>query len=602
MRRHWKTAAALSVLMMSSIIAPLASASTKGSTSYNIQTVSYSIPTKYGHIYLEVDRPVDPQNPDKLVKAPTILTYSPYAILEGRNSDASSWVPQGYARAWADVVGTGNSGGCFDYGGKSEGITGHDVVEFIAKQKWSDGRVGMLGGSYDGTTQWATAVTQPPHLTTIVPEAAIDRWYDYAYSGGIRYLDNNEAPREGAGAPADEGVDTPLAFDFGLALPPPTDTSDPDWATRTQERIRPCDQLEHTQQGYSQTPDYGKFWMERDYIHDADKINIPVLIAANWGDWNVKQQQSIDMFNALHNSPDKKLYMGNAFSGHGVPGGDYEKFVHAWFDHYLMGANNGVQNAPQVHSQTSNYDGPQKWYAGSWPKTKNLTLYFQEQPLTNAGSYQWVLSPMKPMKGMPGMPTDVAQFPSSNINTESHAAHHARNNHDWIWFEAPPFKRDVHMFGQPKLQIQFPAHRQWITLTPTLLEMDPSAMKEVEGQMAMTDPKGIVGVTRGWLDSRYRDGLAKQAKPFQLEKNYEMTVPMKSTDWIFKKGNSIGVNVQTEINEWSIPKPYPCGADVDANCPYFTLDWQDAKTRLILPIENMPKNPMDLFESGMMHM
>ncbi|MDQ3878102.1 MAG: CocE/NonD family hydrolase, partial [Actinomycetota bacterium] len=368
MRRHWRLAAVLSVLMLSSVTAPFASTASASTKSYSSQTVSYSIPTKYGHIYLEVERPVDPSNPDKVVKAPTILTYSPYAILEGRNSDASSWVPQGYARAWADVVGTGNSGGCFDYGGKSEGITGNDVVEFIAKQKWSNGKVGMLGGSYDGTTQWATAVTQPPHLTTIVPEAAIDRWYDYAYSGGIRYLDNNEAPREGPGAPADEGVDTPLAFDFGLAVPPPTDTSDPDWATRTQERIRPCDQLEHTQKGYNDQPDYDKFWMERDYIHDANKIDIPVLISANWGDWNVKQQQSVDMFNALHNSPDKKLYMGNAFSGHGVPGGDYNKFVHEWFDHYLMGVNNGVQNAPQVHSQTSNYDGPQGWYAGSWPK------------------------------------------------------------------------------------------------------------------------------------------------------------------------------------------------------------------------------------------
>ena len=48
-----------------------------------------------------------------------------------------------------------------------------DLQEWIAKQPWSDGKVAMIGGSYEGTTAWATAVMQPPHLTTIVPEAAI---------------------------------------------------------------------------------------------------------------------------------------------------------------------------------------------------------------------------------------------------------------------------------------------------------------------------------------------------------------------------------------------------------------------------------------------
>ena len=55
---------------------------------------------------------------------------------------------------------------------------------------------------------------KPPHLTTIIPEAAISRWYHYAYSGGIRYFLNNENP-------TDEGIDTPLGFDFGFAIRPP---------------------------------------------------------------------------------------------------------------------------------------------------------------------------------------------------------------------------------------------------------------------------------------------------------------------------------------------------------------------------------------------
>ena len=128
-------------------------------------TVSYVVPTRDAQIYLEV---VEPTSHGKVVRAPVILTYSPYSVL-GRNGDAGHWNPLGYARAYADVIGTGNSGGCYDYGGNREKRTGHDVVEWIARQRWSTGKVGMLGGSYDGTTQYATAVTHPRGLATIVP-------------------------------------------------------------------------------------------------------------------------------------------------------------------------------------------------------------------------------------------------------------------------------------------------------------------------------------------------------------------------------------------------------------------------------------------------
>jgi predicted acyl esterase len=250
--RKWLAAAAAALILLGVGAAP-------ASAAYGLATRSYVVPTRHGLVYLEVVHPVDASG--ALVQAPTILTYSPYSVL-GRNGDGGRWVPRGYARAYADVVGTGNSGGCWDYGGVGEKESGYDVVEWIAAQEWSTGRLAMMGGSYDGTTATATAVMRPPHLTTIVPEAAISRWYDYAYSGGIRYSDNNEDP-------SDEGLDTPLGFDFGLAIPPPLDATDPTWADRVRSTITPCDELEHTQRGYDDTPDYDAFWLERDYVVDA---------------------------------------------------------------------------------------------------------------------------------------------------------------------------------------------------------------------------------------------------------------------------------------------------------------------------------------------
>ena len=179
MTRPRRTLTALLALSFLAVLGPAVNVvPAQAATRYQTKTESFNVKTKYGDIYVEVQRPVDPKDPKKLVKGPAILTYSPYSILwvglcGDRICDTSRWVPRGYVRVWADVVGTGNSGGCWDYGGTAEKVTGYDVVEWIAKQPWSDGKVAMIGGSYEGTTAWATAVMHPPHLTTIVPEAAI---------------------------------------------------------------------------------------------------------------------------------------------------------------------------------------------------------------------------------------------------------------------------------------------------------------------------------------------------------------------------------------------------------------------------------------------
>ena len=388
-------------------VAALVPASGSAAPPYSMKNETYIVPTRHGQIYMEVVRPVD--GAGNTVRAPAIFTLSPYSVL-GRNGDASRYVPRGYARVWADVVGTGNSGGCYDYGGTREKESGYDLVEWIARQPWSTGKVAMIGGSYNGTTANATAVMRPPHLTTIVPEAAISRWYHYAYSGGIRYFDNNEDP-------SDEGVDTPLGFDFGFAIPPPVDATDPLWADRVASTIRPCDELEHTTRGYDDTPDYDDFWLERDYVVGAPKIRIPVLVAFNWGDWNVKQENSINFYRALTGSANRKLYAGTRWHGHGTPGGDYQKTVDAWFDHYLLGVANGIENMPDVHSEMSTYDGATGWYAGAWPKTTPVTLFAQH---SSGAEYPWRLLPSRPTAGAVLAAGDVRLHRSEHRDVREH--------------------------------------------------------------------------------------------------------------------------------------------------------------------------------------
>jgi X-Pro dipeptidyl-peptidase len=599
MRRHWKLAGALSAMLVAGLLAaPASPAAAQGG--YEVKNEVYNVETRHGIIYMEVNRPV---SGDTDVKAPVILTYSPYSALGG--AAASDMVSMGYAQAYAHLVGTGNSGGCYDYGGTRERETGADLVEFLAKQKWSTGKIGMIGGSYDGTTAIAAATEAPPALKTIVPEAAISRWYEYAYSGGIRYAFNNEKlGNEGPtnGLIIDEqGFDTPLGFDYGFAAPPPTDVSDPTWADKMQSTITPCDEVEHTTNGYNMdTPNYDEFWLERDYVKDAGNIKIPVLIGANWGDWNVKQEESWNLWKALKNSKKAVLYMGTRWGAHGTAGGDYPKTVQAWFDHYLMGKKNGIQKMPNVVSQMSDREGAGK-FAKGMPKVRNVKLYAQWTPKTNPDDYEWKLLGTKPKplayyesQG----PLAEASFPSAGINTESHAAHHARNNHDWRWFESLPLKKNTRIFGNIKVQIYSTAYREWITYTPSIYDVDPADHEMVQGNHVNKDPKALVAITRGWLDSRYRNGLDKPVPIEDPTKAFGMTVVAKPTDYTFRKGDFIGLNIQTEINEWSVPKVAPC---TDPSCPFVDINWVEGKTRLIIPVVNGPKKADALFDHAGHH-
>jgi X-Pro dipeptidyl-peptidase len=294
--------------------------------------------------------------------------------------------------------------------------------------------------------------------------------------------------------------------------------------------------------------------------------------------------------------------MGTRWEAHGTPGGDYPKTVQAWFDHYLKGVDNGIQNMPNVVSQMSDNTGP-LGFAKGLPKTTNVTLYAQETPKTNPDDYGWKLLPMKPMKSMyggPGQQASPASFPSVGINTESHAAHHARDNHDWWHFESPVLKKDMRIFGNIQVQVYSTVHRKWITMTPSIFDMDPADHEMVAGNHVNKNPKALVGVTRGWLDSRYRDGLDKMVDIAEPDKPFLMNVIAKPVDYTFKKGHNIGLNIQTEMNEWVLPKPNS-ETTCTTGCPFIDIDWANAKTRIVVPVVNAPKDPMDLFDFNAMH-
>ncbi len=110
-------------------------------------------------------------------KMPVIFTLTPY-ISDSYHARAAYFALHGYVFALVDVRGRGNSGGEFEPFAQ-EPRDGHDVVEWLAKQPFCDGKVAVWGGSYAGFAQWATAKDFPAHLATIVPAAAAHPPLDY---------------------------------------------------------------------------------------------------------------------------------------------------------------------------------------------------------------------------------------------------------------------------------------------------------------------------------------------------------------------------------------------------------------------------------------
>jgi predicted acyl esterase len=80
-----------------------------------------------------------------------------------------NFVPHGYAVAQLSVRGTGDHGGCMDLMGIAEQTDLNTAITWLGTQSWSNGAVGMIGRSYDGSTPWEVAAQNNKYLKTIVP-------------------------------------------------------------------------------------------------------------------------------------------------------------------------------------------------------------------------------------------------------------------------------------------------------------------------------------------------------------------------------------------------------------------------------------------------
>jgi putative CocE/NonD family hydrolase len=154
--------------------------------------------------------------------AHVVLMRTPYDRTKVK-AIADRFVKAGYVFVVQDCRGTRASEGVMaPY--NNEGQDGYDTIEWITRQPWCSGRVGMMGASYVGAVQWQAAVEHPSGLRAIVPQATWSSFYGNIYLGGTVRLSLISGWIAG-NAPKPEGV-TPADLSTALTQLPLTDVDE----------------------------------------------------------------------------------------------------------------------------------------------------------------------------------------------------------------------------------------------------------------------------------------------------------------------------------------------------------------------------------------
>jgi len=278
-----------------------------------------------------------------------------------------------------------------------------DNVEVFAC--WSNGRIGMTGRSYAGTTQFGLATTGVEGLKTIVPVAGIASWYEYTnfqgtfgtweYAVGLAWLCSSRLgawttqAREAARA---SGIDAPALADLRWDLIP----------GNTFLRYLGYSQLMRHEEA-ALAGNYGAFWARRDYTRDGwfnhegvswgpSQITASMFIIHGLNDDNVRTKQSEMMYRAArhadvpvrlmwnqgeHMTPtfpfanaNPNLIVGNTGAAAHRPFvmycGEYtfDELLNLWFSHFLHGQDNldRIPYALVHNNSTGEWDGYDTWH------------------------------------------------------------------------------------------------------------------------------------------------------------------------------------------------------------------------------------------------
>src|SRR3954462_13241053 len=265
---------------------------------------------------------------------PAVVDMEPY----GR-STSTDYVPEGYARVNTDVRGSGKSGGALCLLCLREQQDVYDVVEWIARQPWSNGRVALYGYSYSAITALLGSALQPPHLeAVVVGHPPTDPYRDVLWHNGL--YDQGFAGQWFAGQTAAQSA--------GAGVQPQMlDRAQQEFAVET--RLIPYD---------------GPLYQERSVLARMDRIKVPVYVFTGWQDMYSRGDLRLTDGPASRHKLlviDPSTHHGTGHAGEvRAPYANPDEDVAglsapppkgedvAWLDRFLKGTRNGIETKPMV--------------------------------------------------------------------------------------------------------------------------------------------------------------------------------------------------------------------------------------------------------------
>ncbi|WP_395373624.1 CocE/NonD family hydrolase [Marinicella sp. W31] len=301
---------------------------------------------------------------------PTALQSNIYTDVRRNLWTAINAVNHGYVGVVSDTRGKRLSADKIEpY--KYDGKDTHTVIDWISKQTWSDGQIGMYGGSYSGFVQWATAEYQHPALKTIVPYVA-------AIPGQGLPMENNVFLTANYAWPFyvtnNKYLDIDLYYDNDR-----WQQLNEKWyqSGRSYRAIDQVDGLPNPWlQEWLQHPAYDDYWQAMVPYQAAFKnIDIPVLsVTGYYDDGQISALHYLKEHEKYHTNPNHYLIIGpyDHFGAQGKPAKDLrgysidpvaqiniEAITFAWFDYVLKGT-----KKPALLKNRINYQvmGTNQWF------------------------------------------------------------------------------------------------------------------------------------------------------------------------------------------------------------------------------------------------
>ena len=272
-----------------------------------------------------------------------VLQRTPYTRI--LHTAGRYWASRGYIFVAQHVRGRDVSDGT-DFGDYDTDVRdGYDAVEWAAKLPGANGRVGLIGHSDEGRLAWYAAVSAPPHLAAIAPSAATgDPWRIVPY---------------------EDMVFSPINVAWACLMRARTLQNISDLDIGSALMHLPLSDLPQ-QLGCGDVPLWDRwiahptldaYWRAHAVTTNIAKVRAPVLQVSGWYD---DSRGPIDYTNALNKvsgHPFIRLVMGpGAHKGVDYVAGEFgpesrvdtRRLQLRWFDHYLLGKNNGVDTEPPV--------------------------------------------------------------------------------------------------------------------------------------------------------------------------------------------------------------------------------------------------------------